>query len=99
MDNQLELFPTLPNPKAEADKLKRRWENGFQRWSNKMSQSKIDQPLGCCGCGSMCDYCEDNTFGRPCVRALNEMCRRKKITIDYAKTSYEEAWWGRFDNG
>lgn len=82
--------------RRKKDQLKRRWENGFQRWSNKMSQSKEDQPIGCCGCGAPCDYCIDNHIGRPCVRALNELCRRKKITIDYTKTSYEDAWWGSF---
>lgn len=99
MDDQFELFPTLPNPKTEADKLKRRWENGFQKWCNTMSQSKEDQPIGCCGCGAPCDYCTDNHIGRPCVRALNELCRTKRITIDYTKTSYEDAWWGRFNEG
>ena len=96
MNEQIELFPTLPNPKEEADKLKRRWENGFQRWIDKMADSKHDQPIGTCGCGAPCDDCADNTFGRPCVRALNALCRRKKITIDYTKQDYEDAWWGRF---
>lgn len=36
-----------------------------------------------------------NSYGRPCVRALNAMCREKRITIDYEKRNYEEVWDGR----
>ena len=42
----------------------------------------------------MCDYCEDNSYGRPCVRALNEMCREKGIAIDYDNRNYEDIWNG-----
>ena len=47
----------------------------------------------------MCDYCEDNTYGRPCVRSLNAMIREKRLKIDYEKTGYVEAWEGILDNG
>lgn len=46
----------------------------------------------------MCDYCDDNTYGRPCVRALNAMIREKRLKIDYEKTGYVEAWEGILDN-
>ena len=61
-------------PKKPPDNIKRNWENGFQKWSDKQLQN-AGESLGKCGYGSMCDYCEDNTYGRPCVRALNLMCR------------------------
>ena len=54
---------------------------------------------GKCGYGSMCDYCEDNSYGRPCVRAFNEMLRSVKkhnVKVDYEKLSFEDAWDGRF---
>ena len=78
-------------PKKPPDNQKRNWENGFQKWSDAQLHND-GEPLGKCGYGSMCDYCEDNTYGRPCVRALNEMCRERKITIDYTKRNYEEIW-------
>ena len=96
-NDQLALYNVPPDPPKQDDKQKKSWENGFQRWSNKVYHDHpYDQPLGCCGDGSMCDYCEDNTYGRPCVRALNEMCRRERITIDYSKRNYEDIWNGVF---
>jgi len=84
--------------RRKKENIKRRWENGYQKWCNKMSQSKEDKPLGCCCCGAACGYCIDNHIGRPCVRALNELCRMNNLKIDYTKTSYEDAWWGRLEN-
>lgn len=75
-----------------TDKEKRNWENAFQRWSNNKSINAPTEHFGKCGYGSMCDYCEDNTYGRPCVRALNEMCREKQITIDYSERNFEKIW-------
>lgn len=95
MDDQLALYAVEEPPKRPDDKLRRKWENGFQRWSNK---ALLDggTPNGACGYGSMCDYCEDNSRGRPCVRALNAMIREKRLSIDYEKTTYEEAWNGKY---
>ena len=87
----------MSNPKPEIDKEKRNWENAFQKWSNKAGfKENIVEPYGVCGYSSICNYCEDNTKGRPCVRALNEMCREKKIKIDYSKRNYEDIWNGVF---
>lgn len=89
LGNEVEIKPKPIN------KEKRSWENAFQRWSN----DKLNAPTehyGKCGYGSMCDYCEDNTYGRPCVRALNEMCREKHITIDYTDRNFEDIWCGEF---
>ena len=82
-------------PKPIIDKQKRNWEDRFQRWSDKMADVGTT-PEGKCGYGSMCDNCEDNTYGRPCVRALNDMCRAKNIKIDYEKQTFENAWEGVF---
>ena len=97
MAEQFALF-AVEQATKQAYNVRRRWENSFQRWSNKQFQDGATG-YGACGYGSMCDYCEDNSFGRPCVRALNDMCRRHRITIDYEKTSYENAWEGVFNNG
>lgn len=80
---------------SEYVKQKRKWENAFQKWSNYMAlgEGSIDG-YGCCGYGSMCDYCEDNSYGRPCVRALNKMLRETGESIDYDWMSFEEVWEG-----
>lgn len=78
--------------KHEQEKAKRRWEDRFQKWSNEQSQDGY-QPYGCCGTGDLCDYCEDNTYGRPCVRALNALCREKGLKIDYTNYDFKEVWW------
>ena len=87
----------VSNPKPKADKERRNWENGFQKWSNEQAMNYDDRLLGKCGYGSMCDYCEDNSYGRPCVRALNEYLRIAEIKIDYSKRNYEDIWNGVFE--
>ena len=97
MTEQLDIFGNAVKPTYKPiNKEKRNWENAFQRWSNKESKFGTTS-LGVCGYGSMCDYCEDNTYGRPCVRALNEMCRVKNIKIDYSKRNFEDVWDGEFE--
>ena len=93
---QTTLFPITDVYKATSEyskqkKLKRRWENAFQRWSDKEHEDG-HSPEGYCGYGSMCDYCEDNSYGRPCVRALNAMLRDKKIRIDYTDYDFKKVW-------
>lgn len=91
--NEVDEMPTLE--RKPTNKEKRNWEDAFQKWSNKEFQGG-HYGYGACGYGSMCDYCEDNSFGRPCVRALNEMCREKHIVIDYSKREFEKIWEGVF---
>ena len=86
------LFP-LP-PMTKDPNQKRRWENAFQKWSNEQSQDG-HTPEGCCGTGTLCDYCEDNTFGRPRVRALNALCRTEKKQIDYTDYDFSCEEWER----
>ncbi len=76
-------------------KRKRRWKYAFQQWSNAKFE-ECQTEYGKCGYGAMCDYCEDNSYGRPCVRALNQMCREKDIQIDYDKREFENIWNGVF---
>ena len=76
----------------EEAKYKRNWENAFQKWSNDAFTNDDYTPYGCCGYGSMCEWCESNDYGRPCVRALNAMCREKKIKIDYSDRDFEKIW-------
>ena len=94
MAEQLALFD-VSDTKTQVqinEKKKRNWENGFQRWSDNESNKFDGKSFGCCGWGSMCDYCEDNSYGRPCVRALNALCRDKHITIDYQERNFEEVF-------
>lgn len=77
----------------EYDERKRKWENAFQKWSNSQWEDDYTS-LGKCGYGSMCDWCKDNSYGRPCVRALNKMLREKRIKIDYSKRDFEKIWRG-----
>lgn len=82
----------------EYAKRKRNWENAFQKWSNNHGiETDNTKDWGCCGYGSMCDWCEDNTYGRPCVRALNAMCREKGIAIDYSDKDFCKVWRGASD--
>ena len=102
MADQMQLYDTAEKQSSNnTGKVKWKWENGFQRWSNRQfaDNGSSGSPFGCCGFGSMCDYCEDNTYGRPCVRALNAMIREKRLKIDYEKTGYEEVWEGIFEDG
>lgn len=97
MADQMQLYDASENqPHIDADRIKRKWENGFQKWSNEQFAANEYSPFGCCGFGSMCDYCEDNTYGRPCVRALNNMLREKHLKIDYETADYEKVWGGEF---
>lgn len=99
MADQMQLYDTSEKQSSNnTGKVQRKWENGFQRWSDRHSADG-GSSFGCCGFGSMCDYCEDNSYGRPCVRSLNAMIREKRLKIDYEKTCYEEVWEGIFDNG
>lgn len=78
---------------SEYAKTKRNWENAFQKWSDEHGRDGSDS-TGCCGFGYMCDYCEDNAKGRPCVRALNKMCRSKGICINYQNRNFSDVWYG-----
>ena len=95
MIKQLLLFP---NQQADTEsekyiRLKRNWENAFQKWSNKHGmEGNQTESYGCCGYGSMCDWCRDNSYGRPCVRALNAMCREKGYLINYSERDFEKIW-------
>ena len=85
---------TLSDALAKKKRLiKRNWEYAFQKWSdNHGIEGDSTEDYGCCGYGSMCDWCEDNSYGRPCVRALNKMCREKGIEIDYESRDFEKIW-------
>ena len=94
-EKQIDIFGNAVDIKPRIDKDKRNWENRFQRWSNKQFHEGR-YGYGACGYGSMCDYCEDNSYGRPCVRSLNEMLRDMNIVLDYKKATFEEVWDGKF---
>lgn len=94
MSEQLSLLEKamLSDNLAKKEKsVKRKWEYAFQKWSDEHGIDG-DDDLGCCGYGSMCDWCTDNSYGKPCVRALNAMCRAKRIKIDYTDRDFEKVW-------
>ena len=95
MNEQMTIFKI---PKRErTDLVKRRWENAFQKWSNEHGIEALNNTTshGCCGYGCMCDWCcGDISVGRPCVRALNAMCREKGLLINYACRDFEKVWSG-----
>ena len=92
MSEQLDLFGGVNRKvKSPEEKKKRNWENSFQKWSNEQGQDGSG-PFGICGYSSICDYCSDNTYGRPCVRALNRMCKEKGIRIDYDDKDFLKIW-------
>lgn len=90
-DKEIAEMERQANVLMEYAKEKRNWENAFQRWSDRKSQDGTS-PYGCCGFGSMCDWCDDPGNGRPCVRALNAMCREKHLTINYKQRDFETLW-------
>ncbi len=93
-EKQIDIFGNqIVRSASHDEKAKRNFENGFQKWSNEQLHDGTTS-LGKCGYGSICDYCKDNTYGRPCVRALNAMLRDKRITIDYKTKSFQEVWEG-----
>lgn len=94
MSKQLSLFGNTvlyDNLARKKRNSKLRWEYAFQKWSNEQFMAGRSTE-GICGYGSMCDWCEDNSYGRPCVRALNKMCREKGIEIDYESRDFEKIW-------
>ena len=98
MSEQISLWVkafTSDNLIKKKKNARRRWEYAFQKWSDKHGiESDNTEDYGCCGYGSMCDWCADNSYGKPCVRALNAMCREKKIKIDYSDFNFERIWRG-----
>lgn len=97
MKGQLEFFKIEPS--AEK-KLKRKWENAFQKWSNEKSHDGTTF-LGKCDCSFICNYCTEVDKGRPCVRALNETLRKFGGKIDYSKIDeeyFEDVFKGDINN-
>ena len=92
MNEQMSFgIEAIPIPNEQA-KQKRKWENAFQKWSDSNGMSDGAESWGACGYGSMCDYCEDNSYGRPCVRALNAMLRETGKHIDYTDFDFVKVW-------
>lgn len=93
MNEQISMF-SIPEGER-TDLIKWRWENAFQKWSDKNGMDLNNTTsYGCCGYGSMCDWCDDNSYGRPCVRALNKMCREKNLMINYSNYDFKKVWSG-----
>ena len=99
MSEQLSLLEKAilsDNLKKMKKRVRRRWEYAFQKWSNEhgIESANNTTSYGCCGFAKICDYCKDNSYGKPCVRALNAMLREQKIEIDYSDRDFEKIWRG-----
>ncbi len=93
MNEQMQFDIEAIQISDEKAKKKRKWEDAFQKWCDEQWSDDYTS-VGKCGYGSMCDYCEDNSYGRPCVRALNKMLRETGKRVDYEKASFEDVWEG-----
>lgn len=74
--------------KRQNKSLKRLWEIDFQFWVDQQTEIGAAK----CGRSEICKYCLGDITLKPCAKALNKMCKRKEITIDYTNTNYEEIW-------
>ena len=88
-----EAFAVLLRNSEEAKRMQRRWEYGFQRWSNEKQDDGTTE-YGACGYGMICDYCSDEDMGRPCVRAWNAWLRENGLAANYELQTFEDAWNG-----
>ena len=80
-------------PERKRDAKREAWNRRFQKWSD---ESRLDETTsaGVCGFGYICGWCKDNTYGRPCVRALNAMLWEKHVKIDYDTVDFEDVFYG-----
>ena len=59
-------------------------------------QEEPNTPLGKCGSGAVCDCCPSIKTKSPCVTALHELQKERKVVIDYETPDYESVWfWGK----
>ena len=77
----------------KQDKKRKTWNRHFQKWSDEKSQDGTT-PYGKCGYGAICDWCKDNSYGRPCVRALKEWMKETGRKVDYDKDDFEAVFMG-----
>ena len=78
----------------KQDRKRETWNRHFQKWSDEKSKDETT-PYGKCGYGVICDWCKDNSYGRPCVRALNTMLKEKRFGFDYETEDFESVFmWG-----
>ena len=66
-----EEFDEAAKRQIKRDKAREKWNRGFQKWSDEKCLTEDYTPYGKCGCGYICDYCSDNSKGRPCVKAVS----------------------------
>lgn len=81
-------------PHKLIDKERKNWENRFQRWSDRKAQDGAT-PDGKCGYGKICEYCENNDYGRPCVRALKAYAKNTGYIINYDSDDFYKPFYGR----
>ena len=82
------LLSELKQKKKVLDKERVNFNIKFQEWSNKQFYDE-GTPLGKCGYGHICDYCEDNSYGNPCSRALAKCAKDQGVDFDYTREDYE----------
>ena len=85
-------------PEKKRDKKRTAWNRRFQAWSDRMTQEE-GTPYGKCAHGAICDFCADNSYGSPCVRALNEWMKETGRKVDYDKEDFEAVFMGEEQDG
>lgn len=83
-----EEYSSLPKKQRKKDPVEEAWKRAFQKWANEEMEDEYTH-YGMCGYGKICDWCDDNMYGRPCLRALTSYCRENYRTIDYTNRSEE----------
>ena len=95
IQQQMDLSDVEIDETASKNRQKRaKWRKGMQSYCDKMSNTKEASITAWCVCGymSFCDYCDAHKtgFSRACVNAIEDMCEKDRISIDYARTDYEK---------
>lgn len=89
---QLSFLPDEDNVQAQKRAQRRvrdKWLTAFQQYSDKCFQDGTT-PKGKCGYMDFSDYCEDNSYGRPCARSFSEYARKNNIEVDYTDYDFDK---------
>lgn len=95
IQERIDLSDIKINTSANVNRKNRsEWRKGMQTYCNRMSNTREASVTAWCVCGYMnfCDYCEASKTGysRACVNAIEKMCEKNEISIDFARRDFEK---------